>query len=327
MILVFGSINIDLVARVPSIPRPGETVLAPGYELFFGGKGANQAVAAARATSGSGRVVAMAGRVGNDEFGRAALANLDRNGVTTGAVATGPEPSGCAFITVEESGQNAITVASGANRMVRAGNVHGRFDQEDIVVLQMEVPFSELLALARRARADGARVIWNFAPAPTSFRGSDIRELTAASDVFVANEHEARAAADLIGVPGDEEAAAAALATAGGVRSCSRKAPAAPLQSRRTARRLAPAFRKYGSSTPRGPETPSSAFSRPQWRSAGPSPKRSTLRAERLRSPARRLERNPACRVGVTFRRCASCRAARRGRRRRQPCPTRPSAD
>ena len=131
-------------------------------------------------------------------------------------MATGPEPSGCAFITVEESGQNAITVASGANRMVRAGNVHGRFDQEEIVVLQMEVPFSESLALARRARADGARVIWNFAPAPTSFRGSDIRELTAASDVFVANEHEARAAADLIGVPGDEEAAAAALATAGG---------------------------------------------------------------------------------------------------------------
>ena len=152
MILVFGSINIDLVARVPSIPRPGETVLAPGYELFFGGKGANQAVAAARATSGSGRVVAMAGRVGNDEFGRAALANLDRNGVTTGAVATGPEPSGCAFITVEESGQNAITVASGANRMVRAGNVHGRFDQEDIVVLQMEVPFSRVA----RARPAGA---------------------------------------------------------------------------------------------------------------------------------------------------------------------------
>ena len=69
----------------------------------------------------------------------------------------------------------------------------------------MEVPFPELLALARRARRDGARVIWNFAPAPTSFRAADIRELIAASDVFVVNEHEARVAADLIGVPGDEE--------------------------------------------------------------------------------------------------------------------------
>src|SRR3954447_13482879 len=216
MILVFGSINIDLVARVPWIPRPGETVLAPGYELFFGGKGANQAVAAARATSGTGIVVAMAGRVGDDEFGRSALANLEKNGVTTGAVATGPEPSGCAFITVEESGQNAITVASGANRMVRAGDVHGRFDQEDIVVLQMEVPFSESLALARRARADGARVIWNFAPAPANFRDSEMRELITASDVFVANEHEAQAAADLMGVAGSEEVVAAALARIGG---------------------------------------------------------------------------------------------------------------
>src|SRR3954447_9435987 len=216
MILVFGSINIDLVARVPWIPRPGETVLAPGYELFFGGKGANQAVAAARATSGTGIVVAMAGRVGDDEFGRSALANLEKNGVNTAAVATGPEPSGCAFITVEESGQNAITVASGANRMLRAGDVERCFGPKDIILLQMEVPFSESLALARRARADGARVMWNFAPAPTDFRTSDLRELIAASDVFVANEHEARSAAHMLGVSGDEEAAAAALARTSG---------------------------------------------------------------------------------------------------------------
>ena len=76
MILVFGSINIDLVARVSAIPRPGETVLSTGYEMLFGGKGANQAVAAARASRGTGIEVAMAARVGSDEFGRAAMQRL-----------------------------------------------------------------------------------------------------------------------------------------------------------------------------------------------------------------------------------------------------------
>ena len=217
MILVFGSINIDLVARVSSIPHPGETVLSPGYELLFGGKGANQAVAAARATSGTDLIVAMAGQVGDDEFGRAALANLERNGVMIGEVAAGPEPTGCAFITVEESGENAITVASGANRMLHAGAVDRRFGPDDILVLQMEVLFSESLALAKRARAEGARVVWNFAPAPASFQSSDIRALLGHSDVFVANEHEARSAAEMMGLSGDEEAAAAALAKTGRV--------------------------------------------------------------------------------------------------------------
>src|SRR4051812_3297073 len=112
MILVFGSINIDLVARVASIPRPGETVLSRRYDTLFGGKGANQAVAAARASLPNR--VAIAACVGGDLFGRSACDNLARNGVVTDLVAVSAEPTGCAFITVDELGENAITVASGA---------------------------------------------------------------------------------------------------------------------------------------------------------------------------------------------------------------------
>src|SRR5215813_3100658 len=112
MILVFGSLNIDLVARVPVIPGPGRTALAPSYETHFGGKGANQAVAAAR-IAGAGKVH-MAGRVGGDGFGGEAIKNLERNGVDAGLIVRADGPTGCAFITVDASGENAITVASGA---------------------------------------------------------------------------------------------------------------------------------------------------------------------------------------------------------------------
>src|ERR1700749_1773260 len=98
MILVFGSLNIDLVTRVAVIPGPGRTVLAPSYETHFGGKGANQAVAAAR-LSGPGQV-RMAGRVGPEGFGEDAVGTLPANGVDAGLIAKGSEPTGCAFITV-----------------------------------------------------------------------------------------------------------------------------------------------------------------------------------------------------------------------------------
>ena len=94
MILVFGSLNIDLVTRVAVIPGPGRTVLAPSYETHFGGKGANQAVAAAR-IAGRGKVV-MAGRVGKDGFGDEAIRNLAANGVDTGLIIRAGEPTGCA---------------------------------------------------------------------------------------------------------------------------------------------------------------------------------------------------------------------------------------
>jgi ribokinase len=113
MILVFGSVNLDLVAQVPAIPAPGGTVLALSYTTYHGGKGANQAVAAAR-IAGAGKV-RMAGRVGRDRFGDSALENLAANGVDASSIVRANEPTGCAFIAVDPSGENAITVVSGAD--------------------------------------------------------------------------------------------------------------------------------------------------------------------------------------------------------------------
>ncbi|WP_262299409.1 PfkB family carbohydrate kinase [Microvirga sesbaniae] len=110
MILVFGFINIDLVARVVSIPQPGETVLSSRYETLFGGKGANQAVVAARVSLP--HQVAIVACIGDDAFGRSARDNLARNSVVDNLVTSVAEPTGCAFITVDERGENAITVGS-----------------------------------------------------------------------------------------------------------------------------------------------------------------------------------------------------------------------
>lgn len=207
MILVFGSINIDLVARVASIPRPGETVLSEGYETLFGGKGANQAVAAARVCP-AGTVV-MVGRVGNDAFGTSCIANLDANGVGTGGIERDRTlPTGCAFITVDGRGENAITVASGANTAVEAGGIE-TFDlgADTIAILQMEVQLAASLAAARKVKAAGGRVIWNLAPAPADLAESDLGAILATTDILIVNEIEAGMAARLIG-PGSEDAKA-----------------------------------------------------------------------------------------------------------------------
>ncbi|PVE23354.1 ribokinase [Microvirga sp. KLBC 81] len=202
MILVFGSINVDLVARVVSIPRPGETVLSPGYATLFGGKGANQAIAAARASLPNR--VAIAACVGDDAFGRSARDNLARNGVVADLVANSSEPTGCAFITVDERGENAITVASGANATLTEAPVRDfEVDASTVAVFQMEVPFPSSLNVARHVRAAGGRVIWNFAPAPTAFMARDLSDLINETDIFVVNEHEAIAAAALLGCETD----------------------------------------------------------------------------------------------------------------------------
>lgn len=203
MILVFGSINIDLVARVAGIPQPGETVLSPRYETLFGGKGANQAIAAARASLP--HQVAIVACVGNDAFGRSARDNLARNGVMADLVADSVEPTGCAFITVDERGENAITVASGANASLTEAAARGfAVDAATVAVFQMEVPFAASLGVARHVRAAGGRVIWNLAPAPPSFPSGDLSDLLGTTDVFVVNEHEAIAAAALLGCKYDD---------------------------------------------------------------------------------------------------------------------------
>src|SRR5215470_896956 len=119
MILVFGSINVDVVVPVPHLPRPGETVLGGDYAILPGGKGANQAFAARRA----GASVMLAGAVGDDDFATVALAGLLREGVDLGLVRRVERPTGCASIMVGADGDNLIAVASGANVDVRADAV------------------------------------------------------------------------------------------------------------------------------------------------------------------------------------------------------------
>src|ERR1700730_8672886 len=111
MVLVFGSINVDLIVPVPHLPGPGETVLGGDYALLPGGKGANQALAARRA----GAEVMLAGAVGDDDFAQVALDLLRREGIDTGLVRVVAAPTGLAAITVSEQGENAIAVAAGAN--------------------------------------------------------------------------------------------------------------------------------------------------------------------------------------------------------------------
>ncbi len=201
MIVVFGSINVDLVVRVPALPRPGETVLAPGYEAVPGGKGANQAVAAARA----GARTHMVGCVGRDGFAAVALGALRAAGVDVGAVTAVEAPTGCAMICVDPDGRNQIAVASGANRRARAAQVDDALlGPETTLVLQLEVDPDETWTVARRARELGARVVLNSAPA------APVPAVAAAAlDVLVTNEVEAPMLAAAEGLAADEPVAAA----------------------------------------------------------------------------------------------------------------------
>jgi ribokinase len=206
MIVIFGSINMDLVARVQRIARPGETVLSRRADSFFGGKGANQAVAAARVSHGGSVRVAMAGAIGNDPFGMACLKNLEENGVDTRAIRVTDEPTGCAFIAVDETGENAITVASGANMALRSADLpDSLLSRASVLVLQMEVPMADNLEVAARARRAGVKVVWNFAPVPAVKERSTMAELLAVTDILVVNEHEALSIAGIVGEPSGED--------------------------------------------------------------------------------------------------------------------------
>jgi ribokinase len=212
---VVGSVNLDLVARVERLPRPGETVTGASFERVPGGKGANQAVAAAR-LAGPGKV-RMAGRVGRDGFGEDAIGNLAANGVETGLIVRSSEPTGCAFITVDASGENAITVASGANLAATAADLPSAvFRADTVLVLQMEVPFEQSLRAARLAKSAGAHIVWNLAPVPAAMSVAMLRDLLDVTGFLIVNEHEAIDAAARLGTPETSfEAAAALLAKAG----------------------------------------------------------------------------------------------------------------
>jgi len=204
VIVVFGSINADLVARVATLPREGETQLARGYAVHAGGKGANQALAARRA----GADVTLAGAAGQDGFAEVALSSLRAAGVDLSHVAVVDGPTGLALIHVDAEGRNTITVVPGANARVRADAVPDTLlTPETTLVLQLEVPTVEVEALARRANARGARVIVNVAP-PMPLPAA----LFEAIDVLVANEHEAAIVAGAAGLPAEPDAFCAAVA-------------------------------------------------------------------------------------------------------------------
>jgi len=183
MILVFGSINIDLLVPVPRLPGPGETVLGGDYALLPGGKGANQALAARRA----GSQVVLAGAVGRDGFAGLALETLRRDGVDTSLVRTVEQPTGCAAIMVSQTAENLIAVAPGANARAQSGQVpDALLGAGTVLVAQMEVPPAETAALIRRVRAAGGRSLLNLAPAlPID------PALLGEIDVLVTNEVEA----------------------------------------------------------------------------------------------------------------------------------------
>jgi ribokinase len=183
MIVVFGSINVDLLMPVPHLPAAGETVLGADYAIAPGGKGANQALAAQRA----GSDVVMIGAVGHDAFADVALSLLRRDGVDLSLVAAHERPTGCATITVDPLGENMIAVASGANLDAVAAQVPDRLlGPETVLVLQREVPTVENAALIRRARMSGACIILSLAPAG-SIAPAPLEDI----DFLIANELEA----------------------------------------------------------------------------------------------------------------------------------------
>jgi ribokinase len=185
-VVVLGSINMDLVVRVPNLPRPGDTVLGDRLLTIPGGKGANQAVAAARL----GASVRMIGRVGSDLFGTELIAGLKQDHVDTSGVTVDPaEPSGAALIVVDSTGQNTITVAPGANSAVgdeEVTRLRGALRPDDVVVLQLEIPMPAVLSAIAAARDAGARVILNAAPS-AAMVGLPVPEV----DVLIVNEGEA----------------------------------------------------------------------------------------------------------------------------------------
>ncbi len=145
MIIVFGSINMDMSLKVGHLPVPGETVLTNEYVLYPGGKGANQALAAMRA--GKNAKVALIGRIGDDHYGKVATDGVKRDGVMVSGVAKSDVPTGCAVVTRDAQGQKQILVMSGANVDVGHEQVPDEILlPQNLLLMQMELPLEQTLA-------------------------------------------------------------------------------------------------------------------------------------------------------------------------------------
>ncbi|NUR24633.1 MAG: ribokinase [Catenulispora sp.] len=184
-IVVVGSVNLDLVATAAQLPRPGETVLGHGFTTVPGGKGANQAVAAAYA----GADVKFVGAIGDDDFGLQLRANLSAAGLDLSHLRVVPGPSGVALIAVDDEGENLIIVAPGANSQLTALTEADKaaVAGADAVVLQLEIPMATVVETARTAKAAGVPVLLNAAPAQRL-----PAELLDAVDVLIVNTIEAQ---------------------------------------------------------------------------------------------------------------------------------------
>jgi ribokinase len=185
-VVVVGSLNVDTFVSVEALPQPGETVKGGEPSIAFGGKGANQAVAAAMA----GADTVMIGRVGDDAEGSEYIDRLAAFGIDVSGVKVSDESvTGRAFITVDRFGENCIVVSPGANAMVQESDLAplGALSPDDVVVLQLELSLSIVVAACRAASARGARVVLNLSPyAPLP------REILELADPVIVNHHEAK---------------------------------------------------------------------------------------------------------------------------------------
>jgi len=185
-VCVVGSVNVDLTFDVQSLPRPGETVLASSLTSAPGGKGGNQAVAAARA----GARVQFVGAVGDDAAADQLRAHLSANHVGLDGTVGVPGPSGTAIIVVDAGAENTIVVAPGANsRLELTEAVRAVIAANDVLLTQLEIPVATAVAAAREARSAGVLVMVNASPAGQD--PSALGELAALADVVIANESEA----------------------------------------------------------------------------------------------------------------------------------------
>jgi ribokinase len=205
-IVVVGSSNTDMIAKLPRLPKPGETIGEGAFSTAAGGKGANQAVAAARA----GAEVGLVARVGDDSFGEQAIAGFVADGINVQHVTRDPSaPSGVALIFVDDKGENSIAVAPGANAGLTPEDVDEAeelISAANVVVMQLETPLDTVERAAVLACKHGSRVILNPAPAQPL---SD--EILANVSILTPNESEAEL---LTGVPVEDDAGAEEAARA-----------------------------------------------------------------------------------------------------------------
>ncbi|MEZ5918947.1 MAG: PfkB family carbohydrate kinase [Alphaproteobacteria bacterium] len=194
MIIVFGSVSMDIFIETPSIPAPGETVYASSYEKVTGGKAANQALAAAR----SGAQVSLVGKVGDDVFGTAIVNRLKREGISTAGVVKSERPTGSA-IYLRENGQTHTILALSANDEISEEQVpEEALNEKSFLLLQTEIRAEENAAMLDKAKRAGAATIMNFSPA-LDLSQKILKNL----DYLIVNQNEAKKMAEKLGLGAD----------------------------------------------------------------------------------------------------------------------------